>query len=65
MQRDQTPSRTEAPPVLAGAIRRFGPHGILYEVLELTDRERARIRVIETGEEITYPISSISADPPG
>lgn len=65
MQRDQTPSQSSKAPTFVGTIRRFGPHGILYEVLELVDRERALIRVLETGEETTYPIDSVAADPPG
>lgn len=57
----QTP--TAAADSLVGAVRRFGPHGVLYEVLKLLDDQRALIRVIDTGEETPYSIAKISADP--
>jgi Family of unknown function (DUF5397) len=56
--------RTSAPHAgVVGSIRRFGPHGVLYEVLEVLDDQRALIRVIDTGEETPYSLSKISADP--
>ena len=48
---------------LIGAVRRFGPHGELYEVIEILDDQNALIRVIDTGEEAAYPLGKISADP--
>jgi hypothetical protein len=48
---------------IIGSVRRFGPHGVLYEVLKLLDDQRALIRVIDTGEETPYALSKISADP--
>jgi len=51
------------PPALVGTVRRFGPHGVLYEVIKILDDQRALIRVIETGEETPYELSKISADP--
>jgi hypothetical protein len=48
---------------LAGGIRRFGPHGVLYQVVRVLDDKRALIRVIETGEETPYPLDKILADP--
>jgi hypothetical protein len=48
---------------IAGSIHRFGRDGILYEVLRKVDDRSAIIRVIETGEETTYPIREIQADP--
>ena len=52
-------SRTD----VVGSVRRFGPHGVLYEVLKILDDQRALIRVIDTGEETPYALSKISADP--
>jgi Family of unknown function (DUF5397) len=48
---------------LAGTVRRFGPHGVLYEVVRILDEERALIRVLDTGEETPYPLNKILADP--
>ncbi len=46
----------------SGDVRRFGPDGVLYEILHV-DSNAALIRVIDTGEELSYPISKIIADP--
>jgi hypothetical protein len=48
---------------LAGSVRRFGPHGVLYEVVRVLDEERALIRVLDTGEETPYSLQKILADP--
>jgi hypothetical protein len=48
---------------VVGSVRRFGPHGVLYEVLKILDDQRALIRVMDTGEETPYALSKISADP--
>jgi hypothetical protein len=58
---------TSTPPKLdhsiAGSVHRFGRDGVLYEVLRQIDDRSALIRVIETSEETTYPITDIQADP--
>ena len=51
------------PSALVGRVRRFGPHGVLYEVVKILDDRRALIRVIDTGEEMPYALTKISADP--
>jgi hypothetical protein len=51
------------PSALAGSIRRFGPHGVLYQVIKVLDDKRALIRVIDTGEETPYSLDKILADP--
>jgi hypothetical protein len=48
---------------LAGTVRRFGPQGVLYEVVRLVDDDHALIRVLDTGEETTYSLDKILADP--
>jgi hypothetical protein len=48
---------------ITGSVHRFGQDGVLYEVLREVDDRSALIRVIETGEETTYPITDIQADP--
>ena len=46
-----------------GSIRRFGKFGVLYEVLRIINATTALIRVIETGEETTYPLADLLLDP--
>jgi hypothetical protein len=48
---------------LVGTVRRFGPHGVLYEVIKIIDDQRALVRVLDTSEETAYPIRKILADP--
>lgn len=51
------------PSSLVGHVRRFGPYGVLYEVVRILDDKRALIRVIDTGEETPYSLDKILADP--
>lgn len=55
--------RTSPASALVGRVRRFGPHGVLYEVVSILDDQRALIRVIDTGEETPYALSKAFADP--
>ena len=48
---------------LVGSFRRFGSYGVVYEVLRIEDDQNAIIRVVESGEEASYPIRQILADP--
>jgi Family of unknown function (DUF5397) len=50
-------------PALVGKVRRFGPDGVLYEIVRILDDQKALIRVIETGEETPYPLAKLIADP--
>ncbi len=50
-------------PLLIGQIRRFGIYGILYEVIGIEDANTVQIRVIETGEETSYPVTKLLLDP--
>jgi len=50
-------------PIRAGTVRRFGPYGVLYEILRPVDEESFLIRVLDTGEELAYPREKIMADP--
>lgn len=43
-------------------FRRFGSDGPLYEILGQSG-ERVRIRVVESGEEVEYPMQSAQQDP--
>jgi len=54
--------------VLVGSIRRFGLEGPSYQVIGPaaagTDgRARMHVRVLESGEELDYPIDDLVADP--
>lgn len=51
------------PSSLVGHVRRFGPHGVLYEVVRILDDKRVLIRVIDTGEETPYSLDKVLADP--
>jgi len=48
---------------LVGSFKRFGPHGVAYQVVKVDDDEFATIRVVESGETLEYPIRKILADP--
>lgn len=48
----------------AGEIRRFGSAGPVYEVIDARrEHPLARIRLVETGEEVDYPLTQLVADP--
>jgi hypothetical protein len=46
-----------------GSYRRFGEAGTVYQVLDVLDSSLAKIRVLETDEETSYPLAQILADP--
>ena len=53
---------------LVGTFRTFGSVGPLYEVLRVNEPSSGphvtlRIRVIESGEELDYPLSDVLDDP--
>jgi hypothetical protein len=54
-----------APPaaIRVGTVRRFGPYGVLYEIVRPIDDQSFLIRVLDTGEELAYPRDKILADP--
>lgn len=43
-------------------FKRFGPLGPVYEIEEIKGRT-ARIRVLESGETLDYPLDRIEQDP--
>ena len=55
--------QTPTPSSLVGHVRRFGPYGVLYEIVRIFYDKRALIRVIDTGEETPYSLDKILADP--
>ena len=48
---------------LLGKFRRFGEHGVAYEVIGSEDVDHVRIRVVESGETLRYPIRDARTDP--
>ena len=54
--------------ILVGSIRRFGLEGPPYEVVGpaatgADGKARMHVRVLESGEELDYPVESLIADP--
>lgn len=64
---ETTDTSRKTPPLSAlvhtGDVHRFGPDGVLYEILKVLDGDKALIRVLDTGEELPYAITKIVADP--
>jgi hypothetical protein len=59
----KTKKRDFQPGQIVGELRQFGPFGPVYEVVRLESEEEAWIRVFHTGEELSYSIKEILADP--
>jgi hypothetical protein len=47
----------------AGNVRRFGPDGPAYEVIDNLGGDKVSIQVIESGECLDYPLTAMLADP--
>ena len=52
-----------SPETLVGRFHRFGAAGVAYEVLEEVDDQQVKIRVVETGETLTYSRAYLASDP--
>lgn len=56
------------PDRLVGTWRRFGQYGPIYEILAVTvtdetETARVRVQVIESGEQLHYPLEAVLQDP--
>ncbi len=51
------------PQILVGTWRRFGRTGPVYEILSQSGDRMMRIRVVESGEELDYPLDEVLDDP--
>jgi len=56
------------PQTLIGTWRRFGSFGPIYEIVselqdDACDQKFMRVRVVESGEELSYSLSEILEDP--
>lgn len=54
--------------VLVGSVRRFGLEGPAYEVIGIAPQgargeQQMRVVVVESGEELDYPLKELLADP--
>jgi len=54
-------SKTIEQNIEVGKFFKFGELGVAFEIIEMNG-ENAKIRVIESGEELDYPISKISTE---
>ena len=48
---------------LVGSFHRFGEIGPAYEVMSVAGPGAVRIMVLESGEELDYPVSEVRDDP--
>ncbi len=48
---------------ITGTYRRFGFAGPVYRVLAPVDERTVRVCVVETGEELDYPVAQAVEDP--
>ena len=55
--------RGASPVSFIGEVRRFGSHGPAYEVLDVRRNGDVAISVIESGEQLDYPLQAFLADP--
>ena len=58
-----TPETTTLITEVCGSFHRFGEAGVAYEVVDLVDEATVTIRVLESGEQLTYPLSEVLLDP--
>ncbi len=48
---------------LVGTYRTFGEVGPAYHVLRMVDEQTVRVGVVESGEELDYPVHQAQDDP--
>ena len=48
---------------LVGSFRSFGESGPVYQVLGTTNADSVHILVVESGEELDYPVVQAESDP--
>ena len=48
---------------IIGTYRRFGDAGVVYQILDMLSDDTVKIRVLETDEETSYPLSKVLTDP--
>ena len=62
---EETQSTYEAtyPRELIGQIRRLGSAGPAYEIMSVDEAGMVLIEVIESGEQVTFPLAEVLDDP--
>ena len=56
----------ESPPdeaQLVGRFRSFGEYGPVYQIVGAVNGAKVHVRVVQTGEELDYPVEQALADP--
>lgn len=48
---------------LVGSFRTFGAYGPVYQVLRPVNGQKVHVVVVQTGEEIDYPVDQAAQDP--
>ena len=51
------------PGKLIGQIRRLGDYGPAYEIISMDSAGNVVTEVIETGEQVTFPLAEVLGDP--
>ncbi|MCF7785439.1 MAG: DUF5397 domain-containing protein [Prosthecobacter sp.] len=59
----RTPPPPSAPVDLMGSCRSFGEYGPVYQVTGKVSGHKVHVVVMETGEELDYPIEQAAQDP--
>jgi hypothetical protein len=54
---------SEDPRQLVGQIRRLGEYGPAYEIMSVDEAGNVVIEVIESGEQVKFPIAEVLEDP--
>ena len=48
---------------LVGSFRSFGDYGPVYQVVSTVNGKNLHVRVVQTGEELDYPVDQALEDP--
>lgn len=59
----KTPAAPQAAADLAGTYRTFGEYGPVYQVVGPVNGSKVHVVVVQTGEELDYPVEQALADP--
>lgn len=59
----QTLSKPQTAADLVGSFRTFGEYGPTYEVLQPVNGQKVHVVVVDTGEQLDYPLEQALQDP--
>lgn len=59
----QTLTSPKTPADLVGSFRSFGDYGPVYQVVSTVNGKNLHVRVVQTGEELDYPVDQALEDP--